>query len=170
VSELALFLVRTGFLVVLWIFVFNVISVIRADLFGQKVVSTVAEANAPVVFSEPVLPEAPASTPLPEIQDEGPAPIANRLVILAGERKGQELLLDRREVSIGRAENADLVIRDEFTSTHHAKLVQLNNEWLIQDLNSTNGTFLEGKRVGTPVVVALNTPVQIGNTIFELRA
>jgi hypothetical protein len=49
-SELALFLVRTGFLVMLWIFIFSIISVIRADLFGQKVVSRVAQANVPAVF------------------------------------------------------------------------------------------------------------------------
>ena len=52
-SELALFLVRTGFLVMLWIFIFSIISVIRADLFGQKVVSRVAQANVPAVFSSP---------------------------------------------------------------------------------------------------------------------
>ncbi|MFM7030271.1 MAG: FHA domain-containing protein [Micrococcales bacterium] len=41
---------------------------------------------------------------------------------------------------------------------------------LIQDLNSTNGTFVNGKRVGTPMVVKANTPVQVGNSVFELRA
>ena len=174
-SELALFLVRTGFLIVLWIFVFSIISVIRSDLFGQKVVNRVAQANAPVVVSAPIPAPAPAglagdgtenqTAGLPNIE-----PVASKLVITAGDRAGQELLLDRREVTIGRADNADLVIRDEFTSTHHAKLVLLNDEWLIQDLNSTNGTFVDGKRVGTPVVVRLSVPVKIGNTVFELRA
>ena len=168
-SELALFLVRTGFLVVLWIFVINVISVIRADLFGQKLVSKVAQANSPQVVSAPVIPTAPAAqkSSLPLATEKV---IAKRLVILEGERAGTELALDRREVSIGRAENADLVIRDEFASTHHAKLVLLKDEWLLQDLNSTNGTYLDAKRVGTPVVVPVNVPVQIGSTVFELRA
>jgi len=175
-SDLALFLVRTGFLVVLWIFVFSILGVIRADLFGQKVVSRVAEANQPVVVSAPVIPAAPLNNS-PETSDALPIVDAgelqilpSRLVLTAGPRKGQELRLDRREVSIGRAENADLVIRDEFASTHHAKLVLMNGEWLIQDLNSTNGTFVNGKRVGTPLVVKANTPVQVGNSVFELRA
>lgn len=170
-SELALFLVRTGFIVVLWIFVFNVISVIRADLFGQKLVSKVAEANAPQVVSAPVIPAAPIfeDNLEPELPQAAPKVVATRLVILQGDRAGTELALDRREVSIGRAENADLIIRDEFASTHHAKLVLLKDEWLLQDLNSTNGTYVDGKRVGTPVVVEVNTPVQIGSTIFELR-
>lgn len=176
-SDLALFLVRTGFLVVLWIFVFSILSVIRSDIFGQKVVSRVAEANQPVVVSAPVIPAAPLNN-LPETSDAIPVVdvpsdlqiIPSKLVMTAGPRRGQELRLDRREVTIGRAENADLVIRDEFASTHHAKLVLMNGEWLIQDLNSTNGTFVNGKRVGTPLVVRANTPVQIGNSVFELRA
>jgi hypothetical protein len=176
-SDLALFLVRIGFLAVLWIFVFSILSVIRADLFGQKVVSRVAEANQPVVVSAPVIPAAPLNN-APETSDAIPVVDANsdlqlipsKLLMTAGPRKGQELRLDRREVTIGRADNADLVIQDEFASTHHAKLVLMNGEWLIQDLNSTNGTFVNGKRVGTPMVVKANTPVQIGNSVFELRA
>ena len=176
-SDLALFLVRTGFLAVLWIFIFSILSVIRADLFGQKVVTRVAEANAPVVVSAPVIPAAPlnnapepgATMPVPN-EDNDLAILPSKLVLTAGPRKGQELRLDRREVTIGRADNADLVIKDEFASTHHAKLVLINGEWLLQDLNSTNGTFVNGKRVGTPVSVKANVPVQIGNSIFELRA
>ena len=176
-SDLALFLVRAGFLAVLWIFIFSILSVIRADLFGQKVVTRVAEANAPVVVSAPVIPAAPlnnspepgATMPVAEPASDL-AILPSKLVLTAGPRKGQELRLDRREITIGRADNADLVIKDEFASTHHAKLVLINGEWLLQDLNSTNGTFVNGKRVGTPVSVKANIPVQIGNSIFELRA
>jgi pSer/pThr/pTyr-binding forkhead associated (FHA) protein len=92
------------------------------------------------------------------------------LVITEGENTGKELSLAGREIHIGRAPNSDLVVNDEYASTQHAKLVLMNDDWLIQDLNSTNGTFLAGTRVGTPAVVKLNTPVKIGKTVFELRA
>ena len=164
-SELALFLVRTGFVVVLWIFIFNIISVIRADLFGQKVVSRVATANAPQVISAPIAPNAPGSLVM-----EPNGSNATKLVIVEGDRTGHSIALDRRELTIGRAEDSDLIVDDEFASTHHAKLVLINSDWLIQDLNSTNGTFLDGSRVGTPAVVKLNTPVRVGKTVFELRA
>ena len=95
---------------------------------------------------------------------------ATKLVIVEGDRTGHNIALDRRELTIGRAEDSDLIVDDEFASTHHAKLVLINNDWLIQDLNSTNGTFLDGSRVGTPAVVKLNTPVRVGKTVFELRA
>jgi hypothetical protein len=137
-SELALFLVRTGFVVVLWIFIFNIISVIRADLFGQKVVSRVASANAPQVVSAPIAPNAPGSLVM-----EPNGSNATKLVIVEGDRTGHNIALDRRELTIGRAEDSDLIVDDEFASTHHAKLVLINNDWLIQDLNSTNGTFLD---------------------------
>ncbi len=78
--------------------------------------------------------------------------------------------LTGREVTIGRAVSSDIVITDEYASTQHAKLVLMNDDWLIQDLNSTNGTYLAGTRVGTPAVVKLNTPVKVGKTVFELRA
>lgn len=175
-SELALFIVRAGFLAVLWIFIFSIISVIRADLFGQKVVRRVTSANAPKVVSSPNAAGAAAgnfgavgaATGLLTMDANGIN--ATKLSIIEGDRAGQSIALDRRELTIGRAEDSDLVIEDEFASTNHAKLILTNNDWLIQDLNSTNGTFLDGARVGTPAVLRLNTPVRIGKTVFELRA
>ncbi|MEY4425357.1 MAG: hypothetical protein RLZZ594_249 [Actinomycetota bacterium] len=168
-SELALFIVRMGLLAVLWIFIFSIISVIRADLFGQKVLTRVAEANAPQVVSAPVAPSAPGQ-PSVQLVSEPTGSTATKLVITEGDRTGQQIKLDRRELTIGRSDDSDLVVDDEYASTHHAKLVLINNDWLIQDLNSTNGTYLDGGRVGTPAVVKLNTSVRVGKTVFELRA
>ncbi|CAB4556580.1 unannotated protein [freshwater metagenome] len=161
-SELALFLVRTGFLALIWIFIFSIISVIRADLFGQKVVSKVASANLPNTFVAGAVSH-PAS-PKPAEQK------ATKLVVTAGEKVGTEIALAGRQLTIGRAGDSDLVVDDEYTSTHHAKLVFINGEWLIQDLDSTNGTLLDGKKVTTPSVVPMNTQVRVGQTSFELRS
>jgi pSer/pThr/pTyr-binding forkhead associated (FHA) protein len=169
-SELALFIVRIAFLVVLWTFIFTIISVIRADLFGQKVVSRVAEANAPTRVSKPVIPSAPANSLTDVLQNDSGFANATKVVITEGPRRGTTVRLVGRELTIGRAENSDLVIDDEYASTQHAKLVLINNDWLIQDLNSTNGTYLGDQRVGTPVVVKVNSPIRIGKTVFELRA
>jgi len=170
-SELALFLVRFGFMAVLWIFIFSIIGVIRADLFGQRVVGKATERSVPQVLSTPIIPAAPSGA-VSVVSSAGgrSSSIATRLVIVEGEHTGQELPLSGRELHIGRAPNSDLVINDEYASTQHAKLVLMNEDWLIQDLNSTNGTYLAGARVGTPAVVKLNTPVKIGKTVFELRA
>jgi hypothetical protein len=162
VSELALFLVRTGFLALLWIFIFSIISVIRADLFGQKVVSKVASANLPNTFVA-TTGSAPAVAKPAEQK-------ATKLVVTAGEKVGTEIALAGRQLTIGRAGDSDLVVDDEYTSTHHAKLVFINGEWLIQDLDSTNGTLLDGKKVTTTQVVPMNTQLRVGQTSFELRA
>lgn len=168
-SELALFIVRLGFVAVLWIFVFSIISVIRADLFGQKVVSRVAAANAPEVVSAPVGNTAPFGG-TPTLVSEPTGSTATKLVIIEGDKTGQMVRLERREITLGRSPDSDLIVDDEYASTHHAKLILINNDWLIQDLNSTNGTYLDGSRVGTPAVVKLNTPVRVGKTVFELRS
>jgi hypothetical protein len=162
VSELALFLVRTGFLALLWIFIFSIISVIRADLFGQKVVSKVASANLPNAFVT-----APGANPASAKPAEQKA---TKIVVTAGEKIGTEIALSGRQLTIGRAGDSDLIVDDEFTSTHHAKLIFINGEWLIQDLDSTNGTLLDGKKVATTTVVPMNTQVRVGQTAFELRA
>jgi hypothetical protein len=162
VSELALFLVRTGFLIMLWIFIFSIISVIRADLFGQKVVSKVAQANIPPVFSAPAASGSDVTKPAIRA--------ASKLVITEGEKSGTEIALSGRQLTIGRAGDSDLIVDDEYASTHHAKLVFINGDWMIQDLDSTNGTYLDGERVATPMVVPLATQVRVGQTTFELRA
>jgi hypothetical protein len=161
VSELALFLVRTGFLALLWIFIFSIISVIRADLFGQKVVSKVASANLPNAFVT-----ASGTNPASAKPSDQKA---TKIVVTAGEKIGTEIALSGRQLTIGRAGDSDLVVDDEFTSTHHAKLVFINGEWLIQDLDSTNGTLLDGKKITTTTVVPMNTQVRVGQTSFELR-
>ena len=161
-SELALFLVRTGFLVLLWIFIFSIISVIRADLFGQKVVSRVAQANVPALFSGPGV---TGAAPTQQFEQK-----AGKLVVTGGDKVGTEIALSGRQLTIGRAGDSDLIVDDEYASTHHAKLVFINGEWLIQDLDSTNGTFLDGQKISTPQTVSMNSPVRIGQTTFELRA
>ncbi|RFA07791.1 FHA domain-containing protein [Subtercola boreus] len=94
---------------------------------------------------------------------------AHKLVITSGTKAGTEIELGVDPLTIGRSTDSSVVIRDDYTSTHHARLLNWNNEWVIQDLDSTNGTYLDGKRVTQPTPVALNTPVRIGSTSFELR-
>jgi pSer/pThr/pTyr-binding forkhead associated (FHA) protein len=173
-SELALFLVRAAFVVILWIFVFTLISVVRSDLFGQKIVRKVVKQHSPQVLSTPIAPQAalraatqPASAVVQPAKETKAMP--DRLLITAGDKAGYQLKLDRREVNIGRAANSDLVIDDEFASTHHARLVRMNDEWMVQDLGSTNGTFLDGVKVTTPMPLKLGSEVRIGKTAFELR-
>jgi len=173
--ELPLLLLRLGFLLLLWFFVFAVVYSLRADLFGVKVRKLPAEQAAAVPASAPASAAAAPTAPKPasaKPAGTGPATIATakRLVITSGPKAGLELPLGGESLSIGRSSESALVIRDDYTSSHHARLVLRGDSWTIQDLDSTNGTFVNGKRVTGSVSLTLGTPVKVGATTFELRA
>ncbi len=165
-GELTLLILRIGFLVILWAFVFAIVYALRTDLFGQKarrLPVPAAAAQAPA-YSAP----APAARPAVAREPVGSID-ARRLVIVTGAKEGLEIDLPEEQLTIGRSNESGLVIRDDYTSTHHARLLKWADGWVVQDLDSTNGTFLDGTRVIVPTQVPLNTPVKIGTTSFELR-
>lgn len=170
-SELILLLLRIGFLVLMWFFVFGVVYSLRADLFGVRVRKLPAEATAGAPAPAPAA--APAAKPASSRSSTGPATVATakRLVITSGPKAGLELPLSADSLTIGRSSESALVIRDDYTSSHHARLMLRGDSWAIQDLDSTNGTFVAGQRVsGSPVNLSLGTPIKVGATTFELRA
>jgi pSer/pThr/pTyr-binding forkhead associated (FHA) protein len=171
-SELTLLLLRIGFLALMWFFVFAVIYALRTDLFGQRVKRLQSEA-APAAPAAPFIASATAATEavgtLPKAAPVASTP-ATRLVITSGAKAGMELSLGVEPLTIGRASESGLVIRDDYTSTYHARLMLWDDAWKIQDLDSTNGTFVDGKRVTNPTTVSVGTPIRIGTTTFELRA
>lgn len=165
-GELTLLLLRIAFLAVLWGFVFAIVYALRSDLFGQKVRRMPAQAAAQAApAAAPAA--APRTAPRPA-PSSGPV-FATRLVITAGAKEGLEIDLPEEQLTIGRSSESGLTIRDDYTSTHHARLLRWPDGWVIQDLDSTNGTFLDGNRVLVPTLIPLNTPVRIGTTTFELR-
>jgi Inner membrane component of T3SS, cytoplasmic domain len=186
-SELTLLVLRIGFLLLLWFFVFAIVYALRSDLFGQRVRKLQSDQQSappsPFPAAAPARPAARPNTTSPVVPAPPTQPAnlpvsnrpmatvvtASRLIITSGSRAGTEVPLGRDPITIGRSGESGLVIRDDYTSTHHARLMLWNNEWMIQDLDSTNGTFLDGKRVTVPTQVPLDVPIKIGSTTFELR-
>ncbi|MGM7678987.1 FHA domain-containing protein FhaB/FipA [Microbacterium sp. A94] len=171
-SPLVLLLLRIGFLVLLWFFVFGVVYSLRADLFGVKVRKLPAEVApagpAPASAPAPVAPR-PQSTP--RTTGAATTSTVSKLVITSGPKAGLELPLGTQPMTIGRSSESGLVIRDDYTSSHHARLLLRGDTWIIQDLDSTNGTFLAGARVsGAPAPISIGDPIKVGATTFELRA
>ena len=171
-GELTLLILRVAFLLVLWGFVFAIVYALRSDLFGQKVrrmpFPSAAAPQQTIPAPAPAAP-APAQRPAPPRPEGGSSLGARRLVITSGAKEGLEIDLPDELLTIGRSNESGLVIRDDYTSTHHARLLLWADGWVIQDLDSTNGTFLDGTRVIVPTQVPLGTPVTIGTTSFELR-
>jgi hypothetical protein len=175
VSELTLLLLRIGFLVLLWAFVFSVVYSLRADLFGVKV----RRMPEPQAAAVPPVAQAAASAPTAAAPSLRPAPPAkggkatadavSRIVITSGPKAGLELPLGTEPLTIGRSSESGLVIRDDYTSSHHARLLLWGDQWMIQDLDSTNGTWHDGVRVTAPVPIVVGAPIKVGATTFELR-
>lgn len=198
-SELTLLVLRLGFLAVLWIFVFSIIYALRSDLFGtraseyqrqveaQSRQQTFAGADngaAPVAAAAVAgtaagaagggrpspAPTATATAQATEARDpNAPHQRARRIHVTSGPKRGTEVLLTSEPLTIGRAPDSGLVIHDDYTSTRHARIVERGGTWFIEDLNSTNGTYVSGSRVEGSAVVTPGIPVRIGTTTFELR-
>lgn len=163
-SELTLFILRFGFLAMLWVFVFVIVFALRSDLFGHYVRRADLKQGDIAVN-----PQATGGSFMPPTETPKNIEPARNLVITAGAREGLEIPLEGEIITIGRSAQSGLVIRDEYTSTNHARLQLWNGDWVIQDLGSTNGTFVNNQRVSVPTPVPMHTPVSIGSTIFELR-
>jgi len=162
VSPLTLFVLQLGFLAILWAFIFAIVYALRTDLFGptmRRIEQAAAQRarNGEASASSPQVPKAPSGD-------------ARLLVVTSGPKAGLEVSLEGEDqFTIGRSAESSLVVRDDYTSTHHARLMRWNDQWMVQDLDSTNGTLLDGKKVGIPTPVPLDTPITIGETTFELR-
>lgn len=180
-TGLTLLVLRFAFLAVLWLFVFVIVFALRSDLFGQRVRTIPTDPKSGTSGpTTPAVPTAAAPAPAsgggftdlisqPGGSQQSATPVATRLVITEGSREGMEMPLGGGPITIGRSSESNVVIRDDYTSTNHARLDLRADGWLLTDLESTNGTFVNGQKVTAPVVIAEATPITIGTTTFELR-
>ncbi|MGY1746317.1 FHA domain-containing protein FhaB/FipA [Blastococcus sp. SYSU D00695] len=151
-AEIVLQIFRFGFLLLLWLFIFAAFRVVRADLFGGRAGRVAA-----------VPPR--AATP-GRRRGKGP----KTLVVTAGPLTGTRITLGEQPILIGRADDSTLVLTDDFASSRHARLTNRGGQWYVEDLGSTNGTFLDQQRVQGPLLVGLGQPIRIGQTALELRS
>jgi pSer/pThr/pTyr-binding forkhead associated (FHA) protein len=127
---------RYGFLVLLWIFVFTVVGVIRRDLYlGSRSARLVAAPRGVGM----------TTGGRPAKVKRGRA--AHQLFVTEGALAGTRLSLGEAQITIGRAEDSTLVITDDYASARHARLVPRGGQWFVEDLGSTNGTFINRVRV-----------------------
>jgi len=73
------------------------------------------------------------------------------------------------EIMVGRDPNCDLSVMDEALSAHHARLAHHHGQWWLEDLGSTNGTFLNREKLTMPAVVITGDKFKCGNTVFGIH-
>jgi hypothetical protein len=155
-NALTLTLIRVAFLAVLWLFVIAAIGVVRTDLFG---VTRRARQPRPQR-------QAPARAPR-QVRPGRGAP--RFLVVTDGALKGASINLSEQQILLGRANDATLVLNDDYASSRHARIFPQDGQWIVEDLGSTNGTYLDRQKVTRPMPVPVGVPIRIGKTVLELR-
>jgi pSer/pThr/pTyr-binding forkhead associated (FHA) protein len=153
-SALALQFMRFGFLALLWLFVLASVRVIRGDLrtSGQPRVSVPPPARRRGRSHAPSQPPGPS-----------------HILVTAGDLMGTRISLTGAPVLIGRAPDSTLVLTDDYASNRHARISLQDGMWLVEDLGSTNGTYLGQRKLDGPVPMEMGVPVRIGKTVLELR-
>jgi pSer/pThr/pTyr-binding forkhead associated (FHA) protein len=169
-SELTLTVMRLGFLAVLWLFVIVAVQVIRSDLFGTRVTQRGARrgdtGSRPPQQRQQAQP-APRAQPQHNRQRRG-AP--TKLVVAEGSLAGTTVALQGQTITLGRAHDSTIVLDDDYASSRHARIYpDRDGQWIVEDLGSTNGTYLDRNRLTTPTPVPLGAPIRIGKTVIELR-
>ena len=150
-------------LVLLWGFVVAAVVAVRHDVFGTRP----AKAKT----------QKPAAAPAPPPRATKPPPRASRKArgtatqvrVVDGPAAGTAVALSSLPVTIGRANSSTIVLADDYVSSNHARLVPRDGDWLVEDTGSTNGTFVNDRKVNEPVVVSVGSRIKIGRNVLELQ-
>ena len=165
-NPLTLTLIRLAFLAVLWLFVIAAVGVVRTDLFGPSVTGRRPGRKRQQQRNTPPQPAKPAKPAKPGRASRA-AP--QQLLVTAGDLAGTSMGLADQQITIGRADDATLVLTDDYASSRHARLFPQDGRWIVEDLGSTNGTYLDRQKVTQPTPVPVGVPIRIGKTVLELR-
>jgi pSer/pThr/pTyr-binding forkhead associated (FHA) protein len=154
VSELTLTVIKLGFLAVLWLLVLSVTSAMRADLFGVR----------------PPKPPKPSREAARQAkQPRNGKGLPSSAVIIEGPDTGRSAPLQGAPVTFGRGDDCTLPLADEYISTQHARLRFHEGQWYVEDLGSTNGTYIGNDRLTRSTPVNVKSRFRLGKTVVELR-
>jgi pSer/pThr/pTyr-binding forkhead associated (FHA) protein len=158
-NALTLTLIRVAFLAVLWLFIIAAIGVVRTDLFGTAAAKVRRGRNRP----QQRQPQRPPRQARPS------RGTPRFLVVTEGGLSGTSIDLSDQQITLGRANDATLVLNDDYASSRHARIFPQDGQWIVEDLGSTNGTYLDRQKVTRPTPVPVGVPIRIGKTVLELR-
>ncbi|KAA0933587.1 MULTISPECIES: FHA domain-containing protein FhaB/FipA [Streptomyces] len=171
-SELTLTVMRLGFLAVLWLFVIVAVQVIRSDLFGTRVTQRGSrrEAQRPQQAARQAAPPQQRQQAASSGGGRQRRGAPTKLVVSEGILTGTTVALQGQTITLGRAHDSTIVLDDDYASSRHARIYpDRDGQWIVEDLGSTNGTYLDRTRLTTPTPVPLGAPIRIGKTVIELR-
>jgi pSer/pThr/pTyr-binding forkhead associated (FHA) protein len=148
--------VKAAFLVVLYLFVARAIRAVVLDVFGPR-----AERRKPRAARG-------AARPVPRAAPPRPSRRPPREVVVTDEG-GKRTVPLKDSLTVGRAATCDLVLRDTYVSNVHARIFSRDGAVWLEDLGSTNGTYINRSRVAVPTAIGPGDEVRMGKATLELR-
>lgn len=178
-SELTVTILRLGLLAALWFFVFSIMTVLRSDLYGTRIVTRREARSARQRGAVPAAVGPRGAVASPQTANRrgwrpGGKGAPAYLAVTAGPLIGTTLPLREQGTLIGRNPECALVLDDDYASGRHAKIYREGEQWFVEDLGSTNGTFLVSsgsqQRLSAVTPVGPGTTLRFGKTVVELRS
>jgi pSer/pThr/pTyr-binding forkhead associated (FHA) protein len=167
VTEFALTLLRLAFLGALWLFIIITVIALRRDLMQPREArpaATRASARPPKPAKAPKPPKPAKQSKASKQGKTGPS-----LVVTEGPLAQTVIPLGTAQITLGRAPDSTLVIDDDYASSRHARLYPSDDGWIVEDLGSTNGTWIDRTRITSPTVLPPGVPLRIGRTTLQLQ-
>ena len=159
-SELALTLVRLGFLTLLWTFVLVTVLALRRDLRQPAEARPAGRERRPARAARP--PKPPKVAKQQKVK-------GSKLVVIEGPLNGTVIPLGNVQITIGRAPDSTLIIDDDYASSRHARIYPSEGSWVVEDLGSTNGTWIDRTRITSPTVLPVGAPLRVGRTTLQIQ-
>lgn len=155
-SPFVLSVLKYSLLVLLYFFVFRAVRSVALDVAGRRREGRTTQMRSPTAATAPARSSKGGKAPSQVVVHE-PDGSKARAVRLSG------------PTQIGRAAECAVRLSDTYVSQVHARLYGENGAWFVEDLGSTNGTFLNDRKVSSPVEVHAGDVVKVGKTVLELR-
>ncbi|MFY9332073.1 MAG: FHA domain-containing protein [Candidatus Nanopelagicales bacterium] len=171
-TELGLTLVRMAFLAGLWLFVVAAVIILRRDLAQPKDARPTNSAAPAKRTRTPRPPKQPKTAKPPkasrstrDTKTSGPI-----LTVVDGPLVGTVIPLGTTQITIGRAADSTIVIDDDYVSSRHARIYPSEGAWIVEDLGSTNGSWIDRTRLTAPTVLPVGAPLRIGRTTLQMSS
>ncbi|PFG27605.1 FHA-domain-containing protein [Corynebacterium renale] len=144
--------IRVGILVVLWLFVLLALRAMKKDVAPKAYAGRGPARGVPGPG-----PSAPKRAPV------------TRMTVVDGPLRGSHMdISGMGAVTIGRSQDCDFVLGDDFSSARHARLFRRGSDWFVEDLDSRNGTSVGGVRIDQPERVGVGSDIRMGRSTVRL--
>ena len=160
-SELGLTLARLAFLGLLWLFVLAAVLVLRRDLMQPAEARPIALGRAQRSAKPPKM---------KKVKKSKSAMVRGaKLLVTEGALSGTVIPLGSADITIGRAADSTVVVDDDYASSRHTRVFNVDGVWMVEDLGSTNGTWIDRTRITSPTALPAGVALRVGRTTLQLQ-